>query len=62
MKQLKKNNEFVNKSLSEKKVKLPKIYRRNVNKPLKKSDMTIKKLKIEWAGIANQQAEMINWT
>ena len=62
MKQLKKNNEFVNKSLSEKKVKLPKIYRRNVNKPLKKSDMTIKKLKTEWAGIANQQAEMINWT
>ena len=47
MKQLKQNNEFVNKSLSEKKAKLGKINTRNVNKRLKKRDMTIKKLKKE---------------
>ena len=46
MKQLRKNNELVNKSLLEKKAKLGKIYTRNVNKPLK-SDVTIKKLKTE---------------
>ena len=47
MKQLKQNNEFVNKLLSEKKAKLGKINTRNVNKRLKKRDMTIKKLKKE---------------
>ena len=47
IKQLKKNNEFVNKSLLEKKAKLSKINTRNVNKSLKKRDMAIKKLNIE---------------
>ena len=47
MKQLKKNNEFVNKSLLEKNAKLGKINTRNVNKRLKKRDVTIKKLKKE---------------
>ena len=47
MKQLKKNNKFVNKSLLEKKAKLGKINTRNVSKHLKKKDMTIKKLKKE---------------
>ena len=46
MKQLRNNNELVNKSLLEKKAKLGKIYIRNVNKTLK-SDVTIKKLKTE---------------
>ena len=47
MKQLKKNNEFAKKSLLEKKAKLGKINTRNLNKRLKKRDMTIKKLKKE---------------
>ena len=47
IKQLKKNNEFVNKSLLEKNAKLGKINTRNVNKRLKKRDITIKKLKKE---------------
>ena len=47
IKQLKKNNEFVNKSLLEKNAKLGKINTRNVNKRLKKRDVTIKKLKEE---------------
>ena len=45
IKQLKKNNESVNKYLLEKKAKLGKINTKNVIKHLKKRNMTIKKLK-----------------
>ena len=47
IKQLKRNNELVNKSLLEEKAKLGKINTRNVNKRLKKRDITIRKLKTE---------------
>ena len=43
IKQLKRSNELVNKSLLEKKAKLGKMNTRIVNKRLKKRDITIKK-------------------
>ena len=58
MKQLKKNNEFVNKSLLEKKAKLGKINTRNISKHLKKIDMTIKKLKKEIVGKDKELARL----